>query len=79
MFSAAKVALAKLFRSRARSEDEGAGMGFFEHIEELRKTLFRCCAAFAVSAASRQLTPYLTISKRFIVPPFLRKKRRPAH
>ena len=31
------------------------------------------------SAASRQLTPYLTISKRFIVPPFLRKKRRPAH
>ena len=30
------------------------------------------------SAASRQLTPYFTISKRFIVPPFLRKKRRPA-
>ena len=29
------------------------------------------------SAASRQLTPYFTISKRFIVPPFLRKKQRP--
>ncbi len=51
MLSAAKVALAKLFHSRARSEDDSVGMGFFEHIEELRKTLFRCCAAFALSAA----------------------------
>lgn len=50
MLSAAKVALARLFRNRARSGEDDAGMGFFEHIEELRKTLFRCCAAFAVSA-----------------------------
>ncbi len=51
MLSAAKVALAHLFRRRALSEEESASMGFFQHIEELRKTLFRCCAAFALSAA----------------------------
>ena len=54
MISAAKVALAKLFRSRVRTHEHteaGDGMGFFEHLEELRKMLFRCCAAFAISAA----------------------------
>ena len=54
MINAAKVALHKLFSSRSRhtGEDEPAGdaMGFFQHLEELRKTLFRCCLAFAVSA-----------------------------
>lgn len=52
MISAAKVALAKLFRTRSRAHEEQSesGMGFFEHLEELRKMMFRCCAAFAISA-----------------------------
>lgn len=55
MINAAKVALYKLFNSRARRgpEDEQSSdaMGFFQHLEELRKMLFRCCLAFAVSGA----------------------------
>lgn len=52
MISAAKIALHKLFNSRARSEQKSdEGMGFFEHLEEFRKTLFRCCVAFGISAA----------------------------
>ena len=52
MLSAAKIVLHKLFNSRGRSEKKSEeAMGFFEHLEEFRKTLFRCCAAFGVSAA----------------------------
>ncbi len=51
MLSAAKIALFKLFSSRARSAQKPEeAMGFFEHLEEFRKTLFRCCAAFGLSA-----------------------------
>lgn len=54
MINAAKVALHKLFSTRTpRGDEDGSApdsMGFFQHLEELRKTLFRCCLAFAVSA-----------------------------
>lgn len=54
MLAFTKVALNKLFRTRSRG-DEDAGephgeMGFLEHIEELRKVLFRCCLVFAIAA-----------------------------
>lgn len=54
MISAAKIALHKLFSSRSKrmnTVDDGEGMGFFQHLDELRKTLFRCALAFGVSAA----------------------------
>lgn len=54
MISAAKIALHKLFTTRSKgvnSVDEDGGMGFFQHLEELRKVLFRCALAFGLSAA----------------------------
>lgn len=52
MLAFVKVALNKLFRTRTRGdESEASGsMGFLEHIEELRKVLFRCCLVFAIAA-----------------------------
>ena len=56
MFAFTKFALSRLFRTRRRGEEDGepmpgrGEMGFLEHIEELRKVLFRCCLVFALAA-----------------------------